>query len=722
MDAIAVVLASHPGGSSLDPDAFAPFLLSVLEGGQRALEDALAPLLPDPSIGPSLAASIIAAVADPTSIQSTMSALPPTVEPVAAASSNTAKTFFDQLQAEAAAAKAEAAAKRAQLGSTASSASRAGKKGQGRRRWEAADTETILGVTLPAVATVAGESEDVCRHFIAGSCLRADCPFLHDVASVPCRFYGTAAGCAYGDACVFRHAVDPPASSRLDATAKDGPEPMLGDEEPECISLYHDDAWTGTDADADAALRAAAATVAALAQSSGDDAEAGDLSSPLGAAVTALARSFGVLSLSADGVEAAASAPSTSLSDATSQAGTHAPLVTVLSDMSPESFPSLGGGVSSGVDGTSPSGAAATSTTSRGHSKVWSHSSLSMSSRLALVQLKREFPGVVDAALGAAWERCGRNIAATRKLLSSGPIAFAAEELAAASAWVPPLAAAAAAAQASAAAAAASSASPSISSSTRVAASRDEAAAAARIGASLAWVETGTAVASIYSEARAQAAAFARARNAAFDKATRAYKAGDGSAAAHFSRQGRDLDVAMRAAHASAAASIFAARNGSRASATASGGAYAGLGKSASAGSAGSAASLSLSLRSLSALPPPVVLPGGLAYRAFDLHGLHPAEAADVAMAALDAAEAAASRASVGGAGGASLSGGPDGRPEWVALLTGARHHSGKLGKGGGSVPAAVEAALQSCGAHYHVVGDQGAVIAVRLGSASADL
>lgn len=685
--AVAAVLAGHSAASMLDPEAFAPFLLSAADSGCQALEDALGPLLPDPSVAPALAVAIMAAVENPFG---TLLAAPPSAscaEPAQADSitsggSSSAKTFFDKLQTEAAAARAEAVAKRAQLQSTASaSASRGGKKGQSRRRWEAVDSEAVLGATLPAVAVVAGDTEDVCRHFMAGSCLRADCPFLHDTSFVPCKFYGTAAGCAYGEACSFRHDA-PPASTVA------GKEPLVGSaragesvgtDSAALAELQFDQdelAWTGSDADADAALTAAAAAVAAMSlDGTAAGVDAGDGQSPFYSAVAALARSFGLEP--SVGAKPAAAACTAAPAAAT-------PSVTVASDMSPDSFPSLGG-----------STPARPSAASVGKGRVWSNGSLSLSSRLALVQLKREFPAAADAAIGAAWERCARDLSAARKLLNSGPVGFTADELASAAAWVPTLAAAAAQADSAASVVTASSAGGAGASgrSASLMSSRDDAAAAARIGASLAWVETGAAVSSLYNESRAQAAAFARARNAAFDKATRAYRAGDGAAAAHFSKQGRELDAAMRAAHAAAAAAIFATRNSSRGGSSAV----------AAAGGARGVAGIS-GPPARSVLPPPVVLPGGLAYHAFDLHGLHPSEAADVAVAAIEAAQAATI-----------ASGGGAGAGQWMALLTGARHHSGKLGKGGGSVPAAVEAALESCEVRYHVVGDQGAVIAVRL-------
>ena len=134
----------------------------------------------------------------------------------------------------------------------------------------------------------------------------------------------------------------------------------------------------------------------------------------------------------------------------------------------------------------------------------------------------------------------------------------------------------------------------------------------------------------------------------------------------------------MRAAHARAAAEIFAARN------------------------AGSAGSISVARGTSggggggdSGLPPPALvdvsgtgLPSPLPVHVLDLHGLHPSEAADVA-------EGLVKRISASGAAASGATRAPDGSV-WLAFLTGTRHHSQRLGKGGGSIHGALLEALAS--------------------------
>jgi hypothetical protein len=153
------------------------------------------------------------------------------------------------------------------------------------------------------------------------------------------------------------------------------------------------------------------------------------------------------------------------------------------------------------------------------------------------------------------------------------------------------------------------------------------AARAREIAAGISRVETGEALASVYAGAREAATALARARNDAFDRATRAYLSSDGATAARFAAQGRALDARMHAEHASAAERIFQERN-----------------------THGAAAQ------------------GGA--RVYDLHGLHPHEATSVVDSLLASAAAAASYSDA----------------VWVALLSGARNHSHARGKGGGSL------------------------------------
>lgn len=152
------------------------------------------------------------------------------------------------------------------------------------------------------------------------------------------------------------------------------------------------------------------------------------------------------------------------------------------------------------------------------------------------------------------------------------------------------------------------------------------AARAREIACGIARVETGGALSSVYSVAREAATVLARARNDAFDRATRAYLAQDGATAARFAAQGRALDARMHAEHATAAERIFQERNHG------------------------------------------AVNQGGA--RVYDLHGLHPNEATAVVDSLLASAAATASYADA----------------VWVALLSGARNHSHGRGVGGGSL------------------------------------
>lgn len=195
------------------------------------------------------------------------------------------------------------------------------------------------------------------------------------------------------------------------------------------------------------------------------------------------------------------------------------------------------------------------------------------------------------------------------------------------------------------------------------------------IAESLEWVDTGEGVAALYRELRAEAEAIAKARNLAFHRATRAFLAGHHTEASRMARQGRELQARMQRAHASAAGAIFEARNAS-----------------ASSGGSRSGAPLAAAAPGGGGLPAPthVVLPplhggGAVDVRVFDLHGLHPSEAADVVEAVLGALATQRS-SSLGGYSAATC---------WLAFLTGTRHHSRRLGKGGGSIQDAVLESLQ---------------------------
>ncbi|KAF9131179.1 hypothetical protein BGW39_002149 [Mortierella sp. 14UC] len=76
------------------------------------------------------------------------------------------------------------------------------------------------------------------------------------------------------------------------------------------------------------------------------------------------------------------------------------------------------------------------------------------------------------------------------------------------------------------------------------------------------WLENGSALKDVYTKARAQAIAYAKARNNCFDMAKKAYERNDGAGAAKFSAQGREYNDLMMATHREASREIFDARNG----------------------------------------------------------------------------------------------------------------------------------------------------------------
>jgi hypothetical protein len=75
------------------------------------------------------------------------------------------------------------------------------------------------------------------------------------------------------------------------------------------------------------------------------------------------------------------------------------------------------------------------------------------------------------------------------------------------------------------------------------------------------WVDTGAGIDRTYKALRAEAEAHARARNAAFDRAANAYRAGNKAEAARFGAQGQEEDAAMKKAQGGAANYIFSLRN-----------------------------------------------------------------------------------------------------------------------------------------------------------------
>lgn len=270
----------------------------------------------------------------------------------------------------------------------------------------------------------------------------------------------------------------------------------------------------------------------------------------------------------------------------------------------------------------------------------------SAATRLALALLARAFPSLPPPTLRRSFENAGRDVrAAAAQIALAHDVAPAPGALAA-----PP-------ARRRPPRAVALGQSPQ---------RRAHEAVARRIASSLAWVSTGAAVATLYGAARRDAGALAKARNLAFHRSTQAYLAGDGAAAARFARQGRQFDDDMRGAHAAAAAHIFAERNV----------------RGGGGGSSGTSASMRL--------PPPTPIdvagtgaPSPVLVHVLDLHGLHPAEAAGAVLGAVEALAAGDAGARDGA---------------WVAAVTGTRHHSAMLGKGGGSVRDAVLAAARGGG------------------------
>ncbi len=83
-------------------------------------------------------------------------------------------------------------------------------------------------------------------------------------------------------------------------------------------------------------------------------------------------------------------------------------------------------------------------------------------------------------------------------------------------------------------------------------------------GTKIEWVETGAAVSQLYQSTRDEARDHARVRNVCYEQATNAFLAGNKALAKELSRQGREAAAKMSAAHADAAANIYANRGGGR--------------------------------------------------------------------------------------------------------------------------------------------------------------
>ncbi|KAF0903789.1 hypothetical protein E2562_029894, partial [Oryza meyeriana var. granulata] len=75
------------------------------------------------------------------------------------------------------------------------------------------------------------------------------------------------------------------------------------------------------------------------------------------------------------------------------------------------------------------------------------------------------------------------------------------------------------------------------------------------------WLETGDAVANMYSESREEARDFARIRNACFEQARQAYLIGNKALAKELSMKGQTYNIQMKAAHEKAREAIYRQRN-----------------------------------------------------------------------------------------------------------------------------------------------------------------
>ncbi|CAL5037337.1 unnamed protein product [Urochloa decumbens] len=75
------------------------------------------------------------------------------------------------------------------------------------------------------------------------------------------------------------------------------------------------------------------------------------------------------------------------------------------------------------------------------------------------------------------------------------------------------------------------------------------------------WLETGDAVANMYSESRGEARDFARVRNACFEQARQAYLIGNKALAKELSMKGQAYNAQMKAAHEKAREAIYRQRN-----------------------------------------------------------------------------------------------------------------------------------------------------------------
>ncbi|XP_062233379.1 polyadenylate-binding protein-interacting protein 7-like [Phragmites australis] len=154
------------------------------------------------------------------------------------------------------------------------------------------------------------------------------------------------------------------------------------------------------------------------------------------------------------------------------------------------------------------------------------------------------------------------------------------------------------------------------------------------------WLETGDAVANMYSESRGEARDFARVRNACFEQARQAYLVGNKALAKELSMKGQAYNAQMKAAHEKAREAIYRQRN-------------------------------------------PVCLRQG-SDRLIDLHGLHVSEAIHILKVELAALKNAARAA---------------GERMQVMVCVGTGHHT--KGSRSARLPIAVEQFLLDEGLHY---------------------
>lgn len=558
------------------------------------------------------------------------------------------------------------------------------------------------------------DSVRVCRHFLAGGCFRSDCAYSHDVSGLPCRFWPTLAGCDTGDACPFLHAVEGVGPGTVDIREISGD---AGRQRKQRGDSNTSDAVTGgsavvVDEDGDGAsdageeLRAPPRTLGGAAGLASPPPSArappsqvtlrfgnaamttaktpgagGDVPSALEGSLEELdaseldwllERMAAIDDEEEDETDVDASAnDATALSMnaadralfpslPTSLGNTaHISSPTRLSVPAPNAGPrSLGALLPASL--LQSSGA----TTGAVSSAAWVPSGSASSpegypadtsaTRLALAVLQRAFPTIRGEHVREAYfsDVRGRDIKAAARSLS--------KEF-----GVPPVPGVLVSAPPASTAAHKPSAGALRHGSGGV--SRTNDLAARRVAQSLERVSTGEAVSSLYLSMRSEAEALAKSRNLAYHRATRAYLSGDGADAARFGRQGRELDEKMRAAHARAAAEIFSARNAG------------GGGASSSSRRSGTGDGLTL--------PPPASVdvsgtgvPSPLQVHVFDMHGLHPSEAGEVAEGLVSRLTSVVGAAAMSGV---TRSG--DGCV-WLAFLTGTRHHSQRLGKGGGSI------------------------------------